>query len=397
MEQKVLRVQMFGKFSLLSGDRQITCNNRSGLLWNLLAYLLCHHKETISTEALLPILWKQEKNSKPAGAMRTAIYRLRAMLSELSEDPSFQFFTSKDGGYIWNPDVKIVFDIEEFDEYATAIAADEDNIAVGLKALELYNGKFLPMLSSEMWIMPMQIYYHNLYLSLFDRVMPRLEQDGRIEEGISFCNNALQIDPYAEKIYQHLMHFLLLTGENQKVVQIYKEMNKLLLSTFGIGPDSKSNALYREALSLIKNSTVISPENAIEELSEKSEIRGALVCDYASFKMLYQAKARSVVRTGDVVHTALLTLKSRTAKEVAAKSLELAMDNLEKHLSGALRKGDVLARCSSSQFMVMLLSANYENSCKVCQRFISSFERKHPHSPLYIDYYVQAITPSTHS
>ena len=41
--------------------------------------------------------------------------------------------------------------------------------------------------------------------------------------------------------------------------------------------------------------------------------------------------------------------------------------------------------------------ANYENSCKVCQRFIASFERKYPHSPVYIDYYVQAVIPSTQS
>lgn len=397
MAQKVLHVQMFGKFSISCGDRQITCNNRSGLLWNLLAYLLCHHKEIVSTEALLPILWKQEKNNKPAGAMRTAIYRVRSMLSELSEDASYQFLTSKEGGYTWNSDVEIVFDIEEFEKQATAVAADEDNLAAGLNALELYTGKFLPMLSSEMWVMPMQTYYHNLYVSLFDWVMPRLERDGRMEEGIAICNKALQIDPYFESIYQHLMHFLLLTGEKQGVVQVYEEMNKLLLSTFGIEPDSESRALYHEALNSIKNSNVISPETAMEELSEQSEVRGALVCEYAFFKMLYQAKARSVVRSGDAIHMVLLTLKSRTKKEVAAKSLEIAMDNLEQHLYGALRKGDVLTRCSSSQFMIMLPSANYENSCKVCQRFIASFERKYPHSPLYIDYYVQAIMTSTRS
>ena len=96
-----------------------------------------------------------------------------------------------------------------------------------------------------------------------------------------------------------------------------------------------------------------------------------------------------------MIHTVLLTLKGRHKREISEKSLSLAMDNLEKHLMGALRKGDVITRCSSSQFMVMLPSANYENSCKVCQRFISGFEKKYPHSPVYVDYYVQALVPST--
>lgn len=397
MADKILHAQMLGTFALSYGDKEIICNNRSSLLWNLLAYLLCHHNEIVSTEALLPILWKQERSDKPAGAMRTAIYRVRSLLSELTEDASFQFLISKDGGYAWNPDVKIVLDIESFDKQTASITAIENDVEAGLQALDLYLGKFLPMFSSEMWVVPIQTYYHNLYLSLLDWIMPRLEQEGCLSEGVLLCNKALQIDPYSEKIYQHLMRFLLLAGEKQEVVQVYKEMNKQLLSAFAIEPNEESRALYLEALNSIKNSDIISPEAAIEDLSEHCEIRGALVCDYAFFKMLYQAKARSIVRNGDAIHTVLLTLKSRKEKEIAAKSLNLAMDNLEKHLYLALRKGDVLARCSSSQFIIMLPSANYENSCKVCQRFIASFERKYPHSPVYIDYHVQAIVPSTQS
>ena len=159
----------------------------------------------------------------------------------------------------------------------------------------------------------------------------------------------------------------------------------------------ESRTLYREALNSVQNGTVVSPEAAQERLCEQGEISGALVCDYDFFKMLYQAQARAIVRSGLVIHTALLTLKNRNRREVSPRSLALAMDNLEKHLTGALRKGDVITRCSASQFMIMLPSANYENSCKVCQRFISSFEKKYPHSPIYVDYYVQALIPSTRS
>lgn len=395
MAQDILQVHMLGKFTLTYGDRQIGCTgNRSKLIWNLLAYLLIHRGEVIPTEDLIPIVWKHEKNGNPSGAMRTAIHRARTLLNELTEEGASQFLVSKNGGYMWNPDVDMVIDLEEFERLATS---DNRSVEMCIAALELYSGKFLPMQSSEMWAMPVQAYYHNLFESMILQALPALEQEKRYEEGIAICNRALQVDPYSESVYQYLMRFLLMADERQEVIRVYEEMSKLLLATFGVLPDQESRALYREALNSVKGSSTVSPETAREQLSEQGEINGALVCDYDFFKMLYQAQARTIVRSGQVIHTVLLTLKGRNRREVSARSISLAMDNLEKHLSASLRKGDVITRCSSSQFMIMLPSANYENSCKVCKRFISSFEKKHPHSPVYVDYYVQALVPSTRS
>ena len=398
MKPEILYVHMFGKLSLTYAGKQISCNsNRSKLIWNILAYLLCHRGEFVSTEELISVIWKQEKNDNPAGAMRTAIHRARTMLGELAETSSVQFLISKNGGYMWNPELEMVVDTDEFDRLLTTIQEGGEEISTYLAALELYSGKFLPVQNSEMWVMPIQAYYQNVYEALIDRVVPLLEKEGRHGEGIAICRKALQIDPYSEKIYQHLMRFLLVQDDRQEVVRVYEEMSKLLLATFGVMPDQESRALYREALHTDTRSSVITPEAMMEQLSEKGEISGALICDYDFFRMVYQSQARTIVRSGQVIHTVLLTLKPRTKREVSDKSLTLAMDNLEKHMSQTLRKGDVITRCSASQFILMLPSANYENSCKVCQRFISSFEKKYPHSPIYVDYYVQALAPSTRS
>lgn len=398
MKPEILHVYMFGKFSLTYANKQISCNSsRSKLIWNILAYLLCHRGELVSADELICMIWKQEKNDNPAGAMRTAVHRARTMLSELTQTSVIPFLISKNGGYMWNPDVEVLVDTDEFDRLTAEIHNGKEETALYLAALELYQGKFLPMQVSEMWAMPVQAYYQNVYESLVDRAVPRLEKEGRRKEGIAICRKALQIDPYSEKIYQHLMRFLLAENDRQEVVRVYEEMSKLLLATFGVMPDQESRALYREALRTDTRSSVITPEEILEQLSEQGEINGALVCDFDFFRMMYQSQARTIVRSGLVIHTVLLTLKSRTKREVSDKSLALAMDNLEKHMSRSLRKGDVITRCSASQFVLMLPSADYENSCKVCQRFIASFEKKHPHCPVYVDFYVQALSPSTRS
>ena len=398
MESEILKVTTLGNFTLIYAGKEISCSsNRSKLIWNIIAYLLCHRGEFISSEELISIIWKQEKNDNPSGAMRTAIHRARAMLNELTETVSLPLLIAKNGGYMWNPEVKMQLDTEEFDRLAASVNDGEDALSAGLAALDLYGGKFLPILSSELWVIPMQSYYQSVYEFVLERVLMILEQEGRFDDGIAICTKAIKIDQYSEKIYQHLMRFLLVSGRRQDVVQVYEKLGKLLLGTFGIMPDQESRALYREALNLSNNTNVVVPESVQEMLSELGEINGALICDFDFFKLLYQAHARALVRSGQATHTALLTLKSRTSNPVAAKSLSLAMDNLEKHLAASLRKGDVITRCSSSQFLVMLPSANYENSFKVCQRFITSFNKKHPHSPLYVDFDVQTVIPSTKS
>ena len=391
-------MQMFGEFTLTYADKQISCKgSRSKLIWNLLAYLLVHRGELVPAEELIYVLWKREKNENPASAMRTAIHRVRAMLNKLVDDSSVPFLVKKNGGYMWNPEVNTVVDTDTFEKLIASVSGSEDEISAYLAALDVYRGKFLTLQSSELWVMPLQTYYHNLYEALVDGVAPLLEATDRRDECIRLCSEALAIDAYSEKIYQHLMRALLAKGDRQNVIRTYEHMSKLLLATFGVMPDQESKDLYQEALSADAQTSEISPENAQEQLLERGEINGALVCDYNFFKMMYQAQARSIVRSGLVIHTVLLTLKPKGAHAVADRSISLAMDNLENHLCVSLRKGDLIARCSSSQFMVMLFSSNYENSCKVCNRFISSFERKYPHSPIFVDHYVQAMIPSTQS
>ena len=48
-----------------------------------------------------------------------------------------------------------------------------------------------------------------------------------------------------------------------------------------------------------------------------------------------------------------------------------------------------------SQYILLLPQANYENSCKVCERIIKAFCRQYPHSPAQLHYSVQPLEPNT--
>ncbi len=401
MNQITLEVRMFGHLSLTLGDKKIHCtDNRAKRVWMLLAYLLHHRHRTVTSDELLSLLWNEEKGgANPAGALKTAMHRVRATLDQLGEGMGHDLLLFKNGGYVWNPEVTMKIDKEEFEALISEAVHQSDEAShkaceLLVKAAKLYAGEFCSMQTSEPWVIPVAAYYQNLYTEAVVKAVPFLEREKRYEEGILLCRSAIAIDPYAESFYQLLMRCLLAADKRQDVITLYEDMSKLLLSTFGVMPDAESRALYREALKTV-NTHVISPMILQEQLQESEPISGALLCDYDFFKNVYQAKARMLARSGDAIHVVLFTMTGRMGKEVAKRSVELAMDNFEAHICKSLRKGDLVSRCSGSQFVVMLPQANFENANMVCGRVIDSFMRQYPHSPVQINYFVQAMIPST--
>ena len=90
----------------------------------------------------------------------------------------------------------------------------------------------------------------------------------------------------------------------------------------------------------------------------------------------------------------ILSVTDKEGDELARRSLDRAMENLQLQIQRGLRKSDIMSRCSSSQFVVLLLQANYENSQMVCDRIVRSFGRTYPHSPAKIHVAVMPVEPS---
>ena len=170
-------------------------------------------------------------------------------------------------------------------------------------------------------------------------------------------------------------------------------MSQLLFDNFGIMPSDETRAIYREAMRTV-NDKAVSIITLREQLREPEGSAGALFCDYDFFKVLYHAEARAVARSGDAVHICLLSVTGDQNQELPKRSLDRCMENLQELIRTSLRKGDIAARCSISQYILMLPRANYENSCRVCERIIRAFGRQYPHSPASLHYSVQPLEPN---
>ena len=394
MNEQTIRVQMLGGFSLRLGDREINdSDNRSKKVWLLLAYMIYRRQRSIPQEGFYELLWgSKENNSSPANALKTMFHRARATLDNLEPSLGHRLIIRQEGSYAWNTAEPMVCDFDEFDALCRSAAASQDRaarLALYLQALPLYNGDFLPRMSAESWVVPVSAYFHNLYISAVYETVALLEETGRLGEAVDIVRRATELSPYEEELYQSLMRLLLTLDRQQEVVDLYQTMSELLFETFGVMPSDESTALYRKALSSTSQLT-ISMDLVQGQLMEDSDVPGAMLCDYDFFRFLCQSAARSMARTGDVLHIALVSVSGKNG-ELSRRSLDICMDNLGEMLRSRLRRGDAVSRCSLSQYIVLLPMANYENSCRVMERIIWAFCRQYPHSPAELHATIQPL------
>lgn len=397
--QNPLKVTMLGNFSITWGDNTVNdSGNRMKKVWLLISYMIYARDRRHSQEQYLSLISGADyaEVDDPANRLKALLYRARSMLGGLAENAGHTLIVHRDGAYGWNTEIPLTLDVEEFDKLCTQAAREasrEKKIDLYQQAIALYEGDFLPKLSMEPWVMPIYTYYHQMFLEAAEYVLPVLEQEERWQEAMALCDKALKIEPYSETLYQHLIRCRMAAGDKSGAVTAYEKMSQLLFETFGVMPSDESRRLYREA-SRERVGNAVAVDSVRDSLRENTGARGAMFCEYDFFKLLYQVQARALIRSGDVIHIALLSVHGWNGQDLTRRSLDTAVENLQELVLNNLRQGDVVTRCSTSQMILMLPQANFENSCGVCQRIIKAFQRQYPHSPAEIHFSVQPLEPA---
>lgn len=395
MNVPTLQVQMLGQFTLRYGDRTISdSDDRSRRVWSLLAYMLYNHGRSFAQEELIRLYWSNsEKSADPGNALKSIFHRIRTALDKLQPGLGRLLIRRKAGRYFWNNVMPLSLDIEDFEAHfhAAEAAGDDDvRLAEYQAALALYAGDPLPRMTDEIWTIPIVAYYHSLYTRAAAGAIELLEKQERTAEAVALCRRAIHIEPYQEDLYEHLMRGLLRTGDMKGAMSVYEEMSEQLFAHFGVMPSETLRTLYRQATRTVNDRTLTMDE-VCSQLAEPAPHGGAMVCEYDFFKILYRAEARSIARNGHSANICLLSVSGKDGEMLARRSLDPAMNNLQVLVQNNLRRGDAIARCSISQYIILLPQANYENSRMVADRLVSAFYRRYPHSPARLRYTVQPL------
>lgn len=391
-----IQIRMLGTFSLQFGTNCISdTGSRTRKQWNLLAYMICNRGYIIPQQKLIDLMWGDDAaSSNPENALRITFHRLRTLLDQLWDGAGRDLILRKEGGYCWNEAVPVTLDCATFEDLCLDPAADDSHrLDHLLQALTLYQGPFLPRHASEMWAVPVATHYQNLFLQSTMEAAGLLSARQRHAEAVEICRNAAASEPYHEPLYQILMQELSAAGDPKGAATVYETLSHRLFDDFGIRPSEETRAIYRAAAHS-PGDRELPMDEILLHLQEPEGNYGAMECDYDYFKVLCYAESRAMERSGNAAHVALLSLNINTEKPLTKRSQDRIMEQLGQTLRFNLRRGDIISRCSATQYIFMLPQANYENSCMVCRRVLAAFHRTYPHVAAQFRFMVQPLTPS---
>lgn len=393
---KPIRINLLGGCSLICEDVVLSEDQgRSLKVWNLFAYLVLNRNRQLSQSELIEILCSDEKIEDPGKAVKELVYRLRCNLAE-SNLPALNYIVQGGGVYGWNNTLPIEIDVdllvEKWDAANKAEPESYEALSLYLQAIDLYKGKLLPCLEYEEWTISLAVHYHAIFTECV-KIASRLlwDQEDYLSI-ISICDKAIALEPYEEDMYIIYIGALIKMHKQKEALAEYELIRGKLYNELGVNPSETLSDLYNEIIKNIKT-VELDLSNIINDLKEKGAIVGSFFIEYEHFKEVYRFVVRGAERSGVPVQIMLITICDRKDKSPNSPNLNIGMEKLKSEIIHILRKGDLFAQYSGSQFVVLLTGTTFENRFIVAQRIVEVFKKSEDFGDTELEYKVEPITP----
>jgi LuxR family maltose regulon positive regulatory protein len=253
-ERPCLRACFFGHFEMLCGDEPVHLG-RNGKALTILKYLLAHRTRPVSQDHLMGWLWPDSNLKKARWSLNSAIHGLRKLLAGCPSAPSgVRYVVLEEGHYRLGPDVRVVTDVEEFDEHyergrrlEAAGRIEEANEAYE-RAAGLHRGDYLVEDLYEDWTMVERERLANAYVDMLDRLAANYMEAGRLGESIGACYRALGKDRCHENSHRLLMACYARMGQKDRALRQYRLCERVLARQYGACPSPETRAVYQGLL-----------------------------------------------------------------------------------------------------------------------------------------------------
>lgn len=378
-------VNMFGKFQIMNSES--TLNNdhfRSEMMVKLLSFIVANRERTLTVDELAEVLWPDDESENPAGALKNLMYRLRTILKKAFGDG--EFILTGRGSYNWNSEYKIQVDAEEFEKLFERAKISkysfEQKIEYYEQAIALYQGDFLIKYSSMHWVVPLSAYYHSMFLTIVKKTARLYEETKQYEKMEKVCANALRYDNIDERLHCYLIQSMIFQNKLELASEYYDRAEKMIYSTLGIRKSIKLKEVYEQLVQMKSEVGASEVHEVNQEMTEDENPEGAYICGYPIFREIYRLESRRVARLGLSEYVLLMTVShvkniGRMGNDkMTHYQMDRTMDCLEEALKESLRIGDVAARYSDSQYVVLLPTLDYEDSVRVTDRIVKNLYKK---------------------
>lgn len=395
----LISTKALGKFLLSDGINILNDDVlRSDMLKKLIIYILVHRERPITTQELADALWDEDVTDNPTGALKNLMYRLRNILKTTFGDN--KFILTSPGAYCWNSDVEVTLDVEEFENYVKlAKNASDEQTAIDNyeQALEFYRGDFMDNVLDKHWAVTLATYYHSLFLTTTKELAELYQKNECFQDMEHICMNGLRYDRVDEQLHCYYITALIKQNKLELAMKNFEEATKTLYEALGVRNSEKLKEVQAELLKMNTGETEQRMENIHEDMAEDGNLAGVYMCGYPVFREIYRLEARKISRLGEAEYVVLLTVEMNGNTKADNDKMEQfvtkkAMKQLEEALKETLRIGDVAARYSERQYVILLPTCTYESSVAVAKRIVSSFNNKNKNKMFIIKTEFEQVT-----
>lgn len=383
-----LHIRFFNEFSISSPYYEYApSSHNSTQLTLLISYLVANQDTKVPKEVLMSMLWPEEKDKRPVGALRNLVYRARKELQCLYPDKDIEYIKFTQDAYYWNSDLYCKIDIADFENYNNLARQESDperQFRYYYRMNRLHTGEFLSNHKSIEWVQYRYTYYKNMYINCTLNMCEYLYTRSRYDETISLCDQSIILYPEEERFYRYKMLAYLGMNTIKTALEYYHATLDFFSSKYGTDISASLRDIHQEILSRMPN-----VELGIDELEMTLEDNGeadkTFYCNFDIFKNIYQLNVRSAKRSQAKYCILLLTLLPAKDKLPDSVKIKEVMDNLYHLISINLRKNDVFTRTSLTQYSILVMVNEDSNLDVISQRIINAFDRVNNDSDICLE------------
>ena len=353
MSEKI-SIRLFDGFEIRRGDTPILrnlSNTRKTKLF--VAYLLVNRDRPVSHQELFELLWSGEDYANPATALRTLLYRFRTMVEKEGADALEGAVISHRGTYQWNRELDVSIDALDFRALVKAgldptisAARRKEYLA---RAIDTYTGPLLPDFSSESWLIAKSAAYRDTFIEAVIGYIDLLKPDNQPQLIVKVCERALQLAGTSE------------------LIELESQIARLAIADPQAAERDSVSSHYREVRELsvrLQDET----DRMQAELQEEIIEQQAFLCDYNTFKELYNLQRRMQSRTKATIFLGLIYIRYAANDNGDVLYGEKTMKDIISCCQRMLRVGDAICRKGEYEIAIMFPAESYEDAVGVLER-----------------------------
>jgi DNA-binding SARP family transcriptional activator len=303
--------RILGPFEVLDGERVVPLRRKKQRA--LLALLLLHAGEAVSTDALIEEIW--------ANPPKTAREALHNNVSQLRKELGDDVIERRDHGYLLriHPDE---LDLARFERLVAdarrADSAEERAVHLG-RALELWRGSPLADLAYEPFADVEIQRLEQLRLAARQDLVDAQLDLGRHAEVVGELEELIRTHPFDERLRGQLMLALYRSGRQADALESYQDARRALVDNLGLEPGVALRELEQAMLRQDPALDLPAVRSSFEELRKTVTVLSCEVAQRSSGldpEELHRSTARMLSTVRDAIGTHGGTVETRAGDEL---------------------------------------------------------------------------------